>query len=181
MERSLRMKRTAIAYWLIPAEPAYGILENLIAKLACRYNAPVFEPHLTIHVGLNRVRAGQKVILQAVRWKPLSLRLRDVGHSNKFTKTLFVRLAPSIELRRLNEIIRSAAQDSSHYPLQPHFSLLYKRMPVASRRELAASINLPFSEVVLDSIKAVRCALPTSTPSDVVKWRVLASAALSRL
>jgi 2'-5' RNA ligase len=175
------MKRTAIAYWLTPGEPAYGILENLIAELARRYNAPVFEPHLTIHVGLNRARAAQNVMSQATaRWKPFSLSFLEVGDSGKFTKTLFVRLAPNAELRRLNEIIRSVAQDTSHYQIEPHLSLLYKKMPVTTRRELAASIKLPFSQVIFDSIKAVRCASPTRTPADVAKWRVLASAALSR-
>jgi 2'-5' RNA ligase len=175
------MKRTAIAYWLIPAEPGRGILENLIAELARRYNAPVFEPHVTIHVGPNHAGAVGKVILQAAaRWKPFPLRLLGVGHSGEFTKTLFVRIAPNVELLRLNEIIRSVAQDSSWYPLEPHLSLLYKRMRLTARRELAVSVKPPFSEVVFNSIKAVRCPLPTRTPADVAKWRVLATAALSR-
>ena len=174
------MKRTAIAYWLIPAEPERSILERMIIDLSRRYNAPVFEPHMTIHVGSNRAAAAEKVISQAVGWKPLSLRPLAVGQSGKFTKTLFVRLAPSAELRRLNEIIRSVAQDSSHYWVEPHLSLLYKKMPVAARRKLAASIKQPFSTTLFDSIKAVRCASPTRTPADVAKWRVLGTAALSQ-
>lgn len=176
------MKRTAIAYWLIPAEPERGILEDLIGDLARRYNAPVFEPHVTIHVGSERAGVTEKVISQSVpRQEPFSLGLLDVGHSDKFTKAVFVRLVLSAELQRLNEIICGMAQDSAHYVLKPHLSLLYKKIPVTSRRELAASIELPFSEVVFDAIKAVRCASPTSTPADVAKWRVLASVALSRL
>jgi 2'-5' RNA ligase len=174
------MKRTAIAYWLIPAEPERSILERMIVDLSRRYNAPIFEPHVTIHVGSNRAAAAKEVVSRAVRWKPFSLKLLEVGHSGKFTKTLFVRLAPSTKLRRLSEIIRRVAQDSSHYSVEPHLSLLYKKMPVAVRRNLAASIKQPFSTTLFDSIKAVRCASPTRTPADVAKWRVLATAALSR-
>jgi 2'-5' RNA ligase len=175
------MKRIAIAYWFIPAQPAYGILENLIGELARRYNAPVFEPHLTIHVGPNYAGTAEKVILQAAaRWKPFSLRLLDVGHSARFTKTLFIRVALNTELRRLNQIIRGIVQNTSHYQMNPHLSLLYKKMPVTTRRELVASIKPPFSQVIFDSIKAVRCASPTRTPADVAKWHVLASSALSR-
>src|SRR5215470_1803435 len=141
------MKRTVIAYWLIPAEPERGILKDLIGDLARRYNAPVFEPHVTIHVGSERAGVTEKVISQSVpRQEPFSLGLLDVGHSDKFTKAVFVRLVLSAELQRLNEIICGMAKDSPHYVLKPHLSLLYKKIPVTSRRELAASVELPFSE-----------------------------------
>jgi hypothetical protein len=83
------------------------------------------------------------------------------------------------ELSKLNSIIREAANDSSQYELKPHLSLLYKNLAVATRRELAASIDVPFSEVTFDVIKVVSCVSPAKSRADVEAWRAVAAASLS--
>lgn len=169
------MKKTAIAYWLIPAEPARSFFERTITNLARRYEAPVFGPHMTIHVGSDGVDA-EKVIGKAARDCPLvRAKALKVCQSGEFIKTLFVQFALDRELQQLNELIRDAAQDSSDYQLRPHLSLLYKKMSTPARCQLAGSIKLPFSEVTFDSIKAVRCASPTQNRADVEAWRVVAT------
>ena len=85
----------------------------------------------------------------------------------------------SAELSKINGIMREAANDSSQYELKPHLSLLYKNLAAATRRELAASINVPLSEVTFDAIKAVRCVSPTESGADIEAWRVVAAASLS--
>ena len=63
-----------IAYWLIPTEPAYTYFQAVINYLARRYDAPVFEPHLTIHVGPNRAGVARRTLSDAVpRLKPIRL------------------------------------------------------------------------------------------------------------
>jgi 2'-5' RNA ligase len=171
--------RTVIAYWLIPAEPARSFFQGAINDLARRYDAALFEPHVTVHVGSNRADAAESAISQAARaCKPIKLKALEIGHSSEFIKTLFVQFALNTELRQLNEIIRNAARDSSHYELKPHLSLLYKKMPAVARRELAGSIKAPFSEVTFDALKAVRCISPTRTRADVEAWRVVAATEL---
>ncbi len=180
MSRKLPGKRIAIAYWLTPAQPARWFFENVIADLARRYNAPVFEPHVTIHVGSDRAEAAaDKIVSQAaIRCEPIKLKLLDVRYSSEFTKTLFVQLALNAKLQRLNEVLRDAAQDSADYQLEPHLSLLYKKMPIPALRELAYSIKLPFSEVIFDSLKAVRCAAATRNRVDVEAWSAIAAKSL---
>ena len=181
MNHELPRTHTAIAYWLTPADPAHTFFENMICDLARQYDAPVFEPHVTIHVGSNHAEAAEKATSQAAFvCEPIELKLLDVGHSGEFTKTLFVQLALNKQLRRLNKIIRSDVQNSSDYQLKLHLSLLYKKMPTLERRRLALSIQLPFSEVIFDSIKAVRCALPTRNRADVEAWRGIATKSLRR-
>ena len=144
------------------------------------YDAPLFEPHVTVHVGANRADAGESALSEAARsCKPIKLKALEIGHSSEFIKTLFVQFALNAELRQLNEMIRDAAQDSSHYELKPHLSLLYKKMPAVARRQLAGSIKVPFSEVTFDALRAVRCVSPTRTRADVEAWRVVATTELS--
>jgi 2'-5' RNA ligase len=172
-------RQTVIAYWLIPSEPAHGFFQGLINDLARRYDAPVFEPHVTVHVGADRTDAAANAAADATRQcKPISLIPLGVDESDLFIKTLFVRFAMSAELQRLNAVIRQGANDSSPYELNPHLSLIYKRMAPATRREIAASIEVPFSEVTFGAMKAVLCISPTQSRADVEAWRVVAAASL---
>jgi len=174
------MPHIAIAYWLMPAEPARGYFEKMITDLAGKHDAPVFEPHLTIYVGSNRSGAIEKILSRAaIDCEPIQLEVLEVRQSYEFTKTLFVQFGSNAKLQQLNETIREASETPSDYQLEPHLSLLYKKMPIPARRELAGSIKLPFSTVVFDSIKAVRCVSPTCNRADVEAWRVIATKALS--
>jgi hypothetical protein len=78
------------------------------------------------------------------------------------------------QLQQLNQSIRTAARDFSDYQLNPHLSLLYQRMSIQERRVLARSIEIPFSELTFDSLKAVRCISPTRNRADVEAWRIVA-------
>ena len=173
-------KQTVIAYWLIPSEPAHSFFQRMINDLARRCDAPVFEPHVTIHVGADPSDAANNALGAAAReCKLIGLKPLGIDQSNEFIKTLFVQFATSAELSKINGIIREASNDSSQYELKPHLSLLYKDLATPARRELAASINVPLFEVTFDAIKAVRCISPAESGADVGAWHVVAAASLS--
>jgi 2'-5' RNA ligase len=176
----LPSRQTVIAYWLIPSEPAHSFFQQIVNDLARRYDAPVFEPHVTIHVGADRTDAAKNALGDAAhKCKLIGLTPLGIDQSDEFIKTLFVQFAMSAELRKINDIIREAANDSSQYQLNPHLSLLYQKLAAPIRRELAASINVALFEVTFDAIKAVRCVLPTKSGADVEAWHVVAAASLS--
>jgi 2'-5' RNA ligase len=172
-------RRTVTAYWLIPSEPAYCSFQGIVNDLAGRYDAPVFEPHVTIHVGADRTDAASRALASAAHeCTRITLNPTRIEQSEQFTKTLFVEFAMTAELRRLNELIRNAAHDSSHYELKPHLSLLYKKMAAETRRDLAASIKVPLRKVTFGAIKTVRCISPTQSRADVEAWRVIEAVSL---
>ena len=173
-------RQTVIAYWLIPSEPAHSFFQRIINDLAHRYDAPVFEPHVTIHVGADRADAAKNALGDAARGcKLIGLTPLGIDQSDEFIKTLFVQFAMSADLRKINGIIRQAANDWSQYELKPHLSLLYKNLAAPNRCELAASINVPLAEVTFDAIKAVRCFSPAESSADVEAWHVVAAGSLS--
>ena len=174
-------RQTVIAYWLLPSEPARSFFKGIINDLSRRFDAPAFEPHVTIHIGADRVDSTESALEHAAR-ESTGIRLTPVGidHSEEFTKTLFVQFALNPELRQLNEMIRQSAHDSLQYEVKPHLSLLYKRMPAATRRDLAASITVPFSEVSFDALEAIRCVSPTQSTADVEAWQLVTAGRLTR-
>jgi 2'-5' RNA ligase len=173
-------RRIVIAYWLIPIEPARSYFQNIVNDLAKRYAAPEFEPHLTVHVGMDCTETVDQVLSNAGRSsKKIALQVLNVSSSSEFIKTLFVRFTRSTQLQQLNQSIRTAAEDSPDYQLSPHLSLLYKQMSIQDRRLLTHSIEVPFSQVTFDSLKAVRCVSPTRSRADVEAWHVVAEKALN--
>jgi 2'-5' RNA ligase len=173
-------RRIVIAYWLIPTEPARSYFQNIVNDLAKRYAAPKFEPHVTVHVGVDCTETVDEVLSKAGRSsKKIALQVLNVSSSSEFIKTLFLHFTRSTQLQQLNQNIRTAAQDSPEYQLSPHLSLLYKRISIQDRRLLTHSIEVPFSEVTFDSLKAVRCVSPTRSRADVEAWRVVAEKPLN--
>jgi len=167
------MKKRVTVYWLIPAEPERELFRNVISILGKQFESASFAPHLTLVAAGGR--RSPTTVLRQLQSGPIRLRVRAVGHSSTFTKALFVRLTGNKVLERLVEDLGG----NSKHPSDPHVSLLYKKLPARTRRELAAAIKLPFREVAFDRIRVVRCILPTETRRDVESWRTIANKRLS--
>jgi 2'-5' RNA ligase len=173
------MKKSALLYWLIPAEPTRELFCELIRILANEFNAPRFEPHLTLLVTAEDRHSAKRILAQ-IDASPSQLRLREISFSPKFTKTLFVRFSSNNALEKLIVDLRGAMRSRGKVVRDPHVSLLYKKIPMTVKRELASMISLPFRDVVFDSIKAVRCYLPVRDHADVEAWRTVAVKSLER-
>ena len=162
------MKKRGTFFWLIPARPEADLFRDIIRILAMQFDAPVFEPHLTIGEAGEISPALQT--LRQTRFGPIRLRITGIKQSPKFTQTLIVQFAPN---RALDRLVNDLSGLNS-LP-NPHVSLMYKTMPAATRRSLARAVQFPFRHVVFDQVKAMSCVTPTKTKRDVESWRVLAT------
>ena len=166
-------KKVMVAYWLTLARPERDMFVELIRILAAELDGVAFEPHLSICVAPNTKTVRDA--LKQVSVSPIHLRIKGVSFSNAFTKTLFVRFERNAALDELNTKLRCAAKVSKEVLRDPHVSLLYKRLPMAAKKELVSTLRLPFKEVTFNAIKAVRCQAPMTTPADVNSWRTVAT------
>ena len=173
------MKKKATVYWLLPAKPERELFCDVVSILRKEFRAPSFEPHLTLF-STSKDRLAPKKVLGQIRSRPIRLIARGVAYSEKFTKTLFVRFKLSPQLRKLVADIGRGAKSPAKTPTDPHVSLLYKKMPRAAKKELAAVMRLPFRSVRFDSIAAIRVTLPVRTGVDVEKWKIVARKSLRR-
>ncbi|HEY4281777.1 MAG TPA: hypothetical protein VGM62_01850 [Chthoniobacterales bacterium] len=169
------MKKSAIFYWLVPANPECELFDDILRILAKQLHAARFEPHLTLCRAAD-TRSASKVLRQ-IRAKPIRLRIRGVAHGSKFTKTLYIRFSVNESLRRL---VADLGGDPKSLR-DPHVSLVYKTLSPQMRRELATVMKLPFREVTFDRIKAIRTSIPVESGKDVEGWRVIATKRLVAL
>lgn len=165
--------KTIVAYWLIPAEPSRSLFASMIARLAARFDAPVFEPHVTIYAGEKGDDTPAQVLSHALTGcKPFRLSARDIQYSDEFTKTLFVQFEPSPELSHLSRALQQASARHDEYELNPHLSLIYKKMTLAPKIEVVDSVKLPFADVLFDSAKAIISPPRVESRQDVEAWRI---------
>lgn len=160
-------REQATALWLVPDDEAAIYFRATIARLAARYHAPIFAPHLTL--GL-----GPAELLEKIPPAPLDLEVAELACSEGFTKTLFVRFVLSPALAALRD---SLGMEAASY--DPHLSLLYCRMPIAEKRLLADTVSLPVRRVRFTAAEATRCSLPVATAADVATWKTIARRSLA--
>jgi hypothetical protein len=165
------MKKRVPVFWLLPAESEAELFRSLIKILGNEFKAPLFAPHLTL--GKAGTIAAAKKQLRAMAAGPVRVRIRGIAHSPRFTKTLFIRLAPNRSLENL------AAELGCEGVADPHVSLIYKTLPSSARRELAAAIKLPLRGVTFDGVALMNLVSPTETGADVRAWRKIASQRLA--
>jgi 2'-5' RNA ligase len=172
-------KSNAIVYWLVPAKPERELFRELIRILAKQFEAPRFEPHLTLVAIADDGRAPREILRQ-IHAAPIHLGVRGIGSSSRFTKTLFVRFESSESMEKLVVDLGRELRKRTKSVRDPHVSILYKKLPRRVKKELVSTIKLPFEEVRFDFIQAVRSALPIRDGNDVEAWKVVAKKRLSR-
>jgi hypothetical protein len=169
----MTIRAHATAYWLLPERAEREVFSREIGELAARFDAPVFEPHVTIFVAPENSRAPLEV-LREVGPVDIELTIHSIRFSEKFTKTLFVQFERNSALQQLGDAILRAERARNRYLINPHLSLLYAKLPSKTKQRLADDIRLPFRKVGFTSICVMRCARPTTTAIEVEQWKLLA-------
>ena len=168
-----------VAFWLMPAADAKGVFISLINDLAQHLDAPVFEPHVTLHgAALPEHRAIALLEMIATTSAPLQLHVAGLEFSEKYTKTLYVQFRPSPEASAMSDAIAGAVGDHS-YHFDPHLSLLYKTLPEAAKAELARETKIPLERVSFDAVQLVSIPRAIEGPDDVRAWRTIAERPLT--
>lgn len=160
-----------IAFWLMPAREEKAFFAGLIAQLGARFDAPVFEPHVTLFGGaIDQESALERLKGTAAASSACQLEIDQISISEAYTKTLFVQFRASPGASSLSAALSSECGD---YHFDPHLSLLYKDMGLAMKEHLAREIQPPFERVSFDALKVITCPAEIRRRKDVEAWRTL--------
>jgi 2'-5' RNA ligase len=162
-----------LAYWLMPAEPFAQYLTTWIRTLAERFDAAIFTPHVTLYAGPEIVGDSPERILRETtrKYSRIVLRHEGIRHSDRFTKTVYVKFEETNDIIKLSEQLRQSHSHSSGYEFQPHLSLIYASLKAVQREEAITSCVLPFSEIALDRVTAMVAPGKTESRADVEAWK----------
>lgn len=166
-----------LGIWLLPAEPARSELAERIRELARQYDAPVFDPHITLYSGASEPFDAEAVLERVIAGLPaLRVRTRGTAQTPQLFKTAFVQFERSPALNELAARAQSALPFKSDYTFDPHLSLIYKRLPEAVRADIARGYEPP-AEIACEAVCVV---VPGAGGwEDVASWQRLATRQLA--
>ncbi|MEO5721886.1 MAG: 2'-5' RNA ligase family protein [Chthoniobacterales bacterium] len=162
-----------MAFWLRPAQEEREYFAALIRRLATRFDAPRFEPHVTLYAGAMEEAHAAEVVRGLAALSTLTLEVEGVACAEEYTKTLFVQFRASDEAARLSAEIAEAANREAGYRFDPHLSLIYQPMARAGREELRRTIEVPFTSVRFDAVEAIVSPARVTKRAEVEAWRVI--------
>jgi len=165
---------TEYSLWLTPREPLRSQLRSTIRELAARLDAVEFEPHVTVFSAPSTDTEACAVARRiATRFSPIELIADRLGHSESYTKTLFVQFRNSVLVRRVFETAASLYSGPSSYILSPHLSLIYKKLHEDRRRTLCETLDVPMGAYGFDRLRMIETELPIENDRPVRLWRVV--------
>lgn len=171
------MNNRRFSVFLVPVRDDRRWAEGVIAELAARYGVPPFEPHVTVYGGSfaddAELEPVRRVLAEAAaETGPIALRVRGLGVTEEYFKTLFVSFGEEPRLRGLHEAVKGAVARDSGYELVPHLSLLYADIPLAAKEAAAGTVSLDREEMCFDEVKIV-APDPVTGWSDAGRWQTL--------
>jgi 2'-5' RNA ligase len=168
------MAYTEFTLWLTPGEPHRALLRSTISQLAARFDAVEFEPHVTVFCGPSTDAEARAVARRVARqFSPIELTAAWLDHTEHYTKTLFVQFHDSTLLRQMFETTAAYYSRPSNYVLNPHLSLLYKKLPKATLMKLCETLDAPTDDYTFDRLRMIETELPIEDDGPVKRWRVV--------
>lgn len=168
------MPYTEFTLWLTPCEPLRTSLRSMVSQLTARLDAVEFEPHVTVFCGPSTDAEARAVAAQVARqFSPIELIAARLDHSEHYTKTLFVQFRDSARLRRIFDSTAALYSRSSNYVLNPHLSLIYKKLAEDIRRNLCQTLDVPMGSYRFDRIRMIETELPIEDDGPVRRWRLV--------
>ena len=151
------MTRTTerLAVWLMPGTQAREFFATIIGELALRFDAPVFEPHLTLGGAIGNDHKTRRVFRDLIIAPNYELEVEGIRFSGRYTQTLFVRFHFSDELRELRRALGQALDLENADDFDPHLSLLYKEIPLPELEALTRSIRIPFQRASFEGLRLI--------------------------
>jgi len=166
-------KNTKVAFWLVPAREEAGFLAQLIQALATRYEALLFEPHVTIFSTDAALLGSPEAVLKTAveEMYAFSLTVARCGYTSEFNKTFFIQFRPSECLTMIHERLGAQTSGPSDYRLDPHLSLLYQHISEEEKRRLVETVHIPKTEILFDEVAAIAHGGAMRQGADVTGWR----------
>ncbi|CAM2005963.1 hypothetical protein APED_04760 [Acanthopleuribacter pedis] len=141
-------------------------LQGEIHRLAARFDAPRFTPHVTAYGGKAVVDEALEAVVRRLvaACVPLTLPVTGLTHGDFLFQTLFLSLGATPALADWFTEITDALGNPKNYRLNPHLSLIYAPLTDADKQALSFEKQGWYEAEVPASLVFDRLALVTPGP-----------------
>ena len=128
------------AIWLTFSKSDREYLKSIIDKIAGKYHAPKFEPHVTVYGVLDLKMNEIDNTINEVAQKSNSFLVKksEILQSEVLWKTVYIELEKNQQLELIYKNLKNNFEKILKYEFSPHISLIYK---ILSKEEKIKIIN----------------------------------------
>ncbi|GAK60296.1 2 3 cyclic phosphodiesterase [Candidatus Vecturithrix granuli] len=145
-ERSLMTRIREYSIWILPPEPVFDRLAQIITQISKQYSTPSFEPHVTLlgNLSLLEQEVSSKTQQLANFLKPFTLHLTTAGLLNEYFRSLFINIEKTEELMEAHQKARTLFRSGREPEFFPHLSLMYGNFSREIKEKIIAEIGKDF-------------------------------------
>lgn len=161
--------------WIIPPEPVFSELDNILRDLSQKYDGPLFHPHMTL---LSNVEKPLEEIQQAVEnavhgLDTFKLSLGPISFSTTYHQSVFVRVNSIAPLMNLNLSLKKSL-GFQNTVFMPHMSLLYGDHDMETREKVTKELTLTNTTFTANEVVIV------SDAPDPINWKPIVTIPFGR-
>ena len=163
---------------LIPTGEPYEILSTTIAALSQTYEAPLFEPHVTVLGNLPDSQAETVASAShlAEQLRPYEIRLTTPECRDTYFQCLYLRVQETPPVMEAHAHARSIFHRQDDPPYLPHLSLLYGWYSVELKQQIIAALPSTLcTDFIVTTVHVIR-----GEDDDPKTWTRLAEIPLKR-
>ncbi len=133
-----KLMRNSLSYsiWIVPDNGIKIQLYKKIQLLASKFDAPLFDPHITLLGGFlgDKKTLLNKTKIISKKIKPFKIFFEDVAYLNEFFRSLFLRVNNSPHLNSAkNKFSTKLKWEEKDYV--PHLSLIYGNYSIEQKKK----------------------------------------------
>jgi 2'-5' RNA ligase len=156
------------AVWLIFSQNDTKYLKKIITNIAKKYDAPEFEPHITIYGILDiEINLIKKILKKIARNNKLIISKNiKILQSNNLWKTIYIELENQKEFTKIYQDLKEYFKQIKKYEFNPHISLVYKILSTIEKTEIINQLDIK-KEFTIEQIAILKF-FP-----EIEKWEII--------
>tara|TARA_B110001454_G_C12601542_1_gene384678 strand:+ start:334 stop:828 length:495 start_codon:yes stop_codon:yes gene_type:complete len=156
------------AIWLTFSKNDRKYLKNIINNIAKKYNAPKFEPHITVYGLIDlEINVIKKIINKiSDNHNVFVTKKIKIQQSNDLWKTIYIELEYGKELKLIYKNLKESFKDPIKYQFNPHLSLIYKILPTKEKIKIINQLDIK------NKFKIEEMAILKFFP-EIEKWKII--------
>ncbi|ESA35239.1 cyclic phosphodiesterase-like domain-containing [Leptolyngbya sp. Heron Island J] len=171
-----RMPDAYYSFWLIPQEPDLDNFQAIINSLAERFGTVPFSPHVTLYSGpFPAAVTIEQVCATLAAIAPIALEVVKFSYESRFSRTLYVQLTQALPFTQLVSRLVDSIPGAQMPVLDPHISLLYHNLDIATKHSVIGSISLPRSTIRFNQVQVIATPKNFETQDHVASLRCVHS------
>jgi len=132
------------AIWLTFSENDKKYLKKIITNIAKKYDAPEFEPHITIYGLIDiEIKLIKKIIKKISKNNKLFISKKTkILQSKNLWKTIYIELENQKEFEIIFKKLKKDFKQIEQYNFNPHISLAYKILPTSEKIKIISQLDI---------------------------------------